>query len=53
MKLIYSILILTIISLLTSACISRTISSSTPLGKEGIRTEKKILWIWQDEFHNP
>ncbi|MCK5675477.1 MAG: hypothetical protein KAH99_00515 [Verrucomicrobia bacterium] len=55
MKTIRSILLLAIVATLSSSCISRTTSTSAPLGKgeDGKVTEKKLVWIWQDEFRNP
>lgn len=57
-RIILSAFILT----LFSGCVSRTVSSEPKLsdlnrgkgfdGNDRIVT-KKIVWIWQDEFHNP
>jgi hypothetical protein len=35
-------------SILTSSCVSRTTSSEKGYGAD--TTEKKIIWIWQDEY---
>ena len=51
MKLFNSIVLLAAVSLLNSACISRTVTTEKGFGKD--KTEKKILWIWQDEYRNP
>lgn len=53
MKTIYSIILISVTVGFSSSCVSRTVSSDLPLGKEGSVVEKKIVWIWQDEFHNP
>ncbi len=57
MKTIRSIFLLAVASLILCSCVSRTISASSvdATGKEnqGKVVEKKIIWIWQDEFHNP
>ncbi|MEN7973554.1 MAG: hypothetical protein ABFR47_06930 [Verrucomicrobiota bacterium] len=55
MKLFASILLLAIVSMLNTACISRTTTSDAPLGKgkDGKVVEKKLIWVWQDEFRNP
>jgi hypothetical protein len=55
MKTIHSIILGAITSILLSSCVSRTISTSPPLGKGGDSNvaTKKILWIWQDEYRNP
>ena len=53
MKLIYPIILLSVVSLFLCSCVSRTVSSSAPLGKEGTVVQKKVVWIWQDEYRNP
>lgn len=53
MKTVRSIILLTVATILSCSCVSRTVSSSAPLGKEGKVVEKKIVWIWQDEYRNP
>ena len=53
MKTISSIILLSIATILLSSCVSRTISSSAPLGQKGEVVEKKIVWIWQDEYRMP
>jgi hypothetical protein len=53
MKLIYSITLLSVVSLLLCSCVSRTVSSTAPLGKEGTVVQQKIVWIWQDDYYNP
>ncbi len=55
MKTIRSIILLAIVAALSSSCVSRTTTSSAPLGqgKDGKVVEKKLIWIWQDEFRNP
>lgn len=35
-------------SLLTSSCVSRTTSAEKGFGADS--EEKKIVWIWQDEY---
>ena len=55
MKLFNAIALLAAISLLTCACVSRTTTAKAPLGQggDGKVVEKKLIWIWQDEFRNP
>lgn len=50
MKLFNSVVLLAILSLLGSGCVSRTTTSEKGYGED--TTEKKILWIWQDEYRN-
>jgi hypothetical protein len=52
MKPIQCFILLTISTVLLSSCVSRTVTSDAPLGKESSVVEKKIVWIWQDEFRN-
>ena len=57
METVRSIFLLTVATLILCSCVSRTVSASSvdSSGKEsnGKVVEKKIIWIWQDEFHNP
>lgn len=48
MKLFCSIFMLAALTLLSTACVSRTVTSEKGFGDD--RTEKKILWIWQKEY---
>jgi predicted small secreted protein len=48
MKLIWSIVLLAALSLLNSACVSRTVTTEKGFGDD--TTKKKIVWIWQDEY---
>ena len=50
MKLFGSLALLAVISLLQTACVSRT--TTVEKGFENEVTEKKLIWIWQDEFYN-
>ena len=49
MKLFISIVLLASVSLLNTACVSRTTTSERGFGDD--KTEKKIVWIWQKEYH--
>ncbi len=55
MKTVRSIILLAIAATLLSSCVSRTTTANAPLGKggDGKVIEKKLVWIWQDEFRNP
>lgn len=64
MKLFYSILLCAMITLLSTACVTRTTSidhvyHGEPAAKNyGGEPSREILgtkriWIWQDEFRNP
>ena len=54
MKTIRSIILLSIVTMLLSSCVSRTVSTSPVReGESGKVIEKKIIWFWQDEFYNP
>lgn len=53
MKPIFSIILISVVTILSCSCVSRTVSSSAPLGKEGKTVEKKTVWIWQDDYRNP
>ena len=57
MKTVRSLFLLAIASLILCSCVSRTISApsvdATGLEGQGKVVEKKIVWIWQDEFRNP
>lgn len=54
MKTICSLILLAAIVLLSNACVSREVSASSPLNKgEEKVIEKKLIWIWQDEYRNP
>ncbi len=57
MKTVRSIFLLAVATLILCSCVSRTVSASSvdSSGKEsdGKVVEKKIIWIWQDEFRNP
>ena len=48
MKLCISIVLLAAVSLLNSACVSRTVTTEKGFGDD--RTEKEIIWIWQKEY---
>ena len=48
MKLSLALPLIAAVSLLTSSCVSRTTSSEKGYGEDA--TEKKIIWIWQDEY---
>ena len=37
-------------SMLTCSCVSRTTNTEKGYGED--ETEKKIIWIWQDEYKN-
>jgi hypothetical protein len=50
MKLFNSIILLAAITLLNNACVSRTSTSEKVYGNAA--TEKKTIWIWQDEYRN-
>jgi len=50
MKLLSSIVLLAAISLLSSACVSRTVTTEKGFGED--KTTKKIVWIWQKEYRN-
>jgi hypothetical protein len=50
MKLFLTALLLFIVCFLSSACVSRTVTSEGGFGEE--RTETKIIWIWEKEFRN-
>lgn len=60
MTIIRSIILLAVATILSCSCVSRTVSSSTQ--NRGANTkdqddgkvlQKKIIWIWQDEYRNP
>lgn len=66
MNLFNSIILLSTVTVLSSACVSRTVSiepqhrgeipkKGKSYGSEAQDNviEKKIIWIWQDEFRNP
>ncbi len=57
MKTVRSIFLLAVATLILCSCVSRTVSASSvdSSGKESDAkvVEKKIIWIWQDEFRNP
>ena len=48
MKLFISIVLLASVSLLNTACVSRTVTTEKGFGED--KTEKKIVWIWQKEY---
>jgi hypothetical protein len=48
MKLIPSILLLSVITLLSSACVSRTTTTEKGYGDD--TTNTKLVWVWQEEF---
>ena len=50
MKLFCAVFLLVAFSLLSSACVSRTVTSESGFGEE--RTEKKLIWIWEKEYRN-
>lgn len=47
--------LLTILALLCSACVSRTIQQPNGLAESGQPTvkETKLIWIWYEEFGSP
>lgn len=49
---IKTLFILTCLLLLSSACVSRTMTSADSLTgeKRQLSSDKKIIWFWQDEF---
>ena len=49
MKQSFFVLLILVLTLLCSACVSRTYLSDDA---EGTASEKKLLWIWQDEYRN-
>ena len=51
MKTVHSIILLAVIAMLSSSCISRTTTDKDGYG--GHSEEKEILWIWQKEYRNP
>ena len=54
MKILCSIVLLAAFAVLVSSCVSREVTTNSPLKKgEKNVVEKKIIWIWQDEFRNP
>lgn len=66
MKLSSPVILLATIALLASGCVNRTTTlepqhrGGTPADKkvygsdpQGKLVDKKIIWIWQDEFRNP
>lgn len=50
MKVFYFLIALAALSLLNSGCVSRTVTRESGFGEDN--TEKKIIWIWQDEYRN-
>jgi len=48
MKVFISIVLLAAVSLMNTACVSRTVTTEKGFGED--KTEKKILWIWQKEY---
>ena len=48
MKFSISIVLLAAISMLNSACVSRTVTTEKGFGED--KTETKIIWIWQKEY---
>ncbi len=50
MKRFYPIILLATIVLLGSGCVSRTTTSKRGYGNDF--SEKKIVWIWQEEYRN-
>jgi len=50
MNLLKPIILLSVVTVLSSACVSRTSTIEKGYGED--LTEKKIVWIWQDEFRN-
>ena len=49
MKQPFFLLLMLVLTLLCSACVSRTYISDDA---DGATSEKKLLWIWQDEYRN-
>ena len=50
MKTVQSILLLALVAMLSSSCVSRTVSSKDGYG--GDTENKSIIWIWQEEYRN-
>ena len=50
MNMLNSIILLSVVTILSSACVSRTTTVEKGYGEDV--TAKKIVWIWQDEFRN-
>ena len=50
MNLLKPIILLSAVTVLSSACVSRTSTVEKGFGED--QTEKKIVWIWQDEYRN-
>ena len=48
MKLFQSMLLLSVITLLSSACVSRTTTTEKGYGDD--TEDTKIVWVWQEEF---
>jgi hypothetical protein len=52
MKLLKCIIVLMVILIVCSGCVSRTIRSETGSGAKGTITERRIIWIWEKEYRN-
>jgi hypothetical protein len=50
MKLYQSILLLSVITGLSSACVSRTTTIEKGYGED--TEDTKLVWVWQEEFRN-
>ena len=51
MKYFYSLILLSVIILLGSSCVSRTTTSKRGYGNDF--SEKETVWIWQKEYREP
>ncbi len=52
MKLLKCIIVLMVILMVCSGCVSRTIRSDTGGGGKGTITEKSLIWIWEKEYRD-
>jgi hypothetical protein len=50
MKLIKCIIPHMVILMVCSGCVSRTMRSDAGRGGKGTVTEKRIIWIWEEEY---
>ncbi len=57
MKHVYSMILLTLATLVLCSCVNRTIRSesidASGLERDGKVISHKRVWIWQEEFRNP
>ena len=51
MNLFQSILLFSVVVLLSSACVSRTTTTEKGYGED--TNEKKLIWVWQEDFRKP